>query len=150
MASIANSRRSQQLTSRILSCTRFSAKYFHATTSMSLRATSIVQQSVAKPHVASRKPSIHFRFGDRKTIDVEMGIASSGSGSNSASEFFAPVEDSLDVLFPSKPGAVDFLSMPPMFGRPVMGELEELCIVSGGAVTEIPKPPVADKKKKSK
>ncbi len=91
---------------------------------------------------SSRKPSIHFRHGKRDVIDAEMrsstaaASAAAHSAGSAASVSAGDYEASLAAAFPSK-ATRDALSLPPMYGRPLLSSEEMYSITSGGAYDRV-------------
>jgi len=111
----------------------------------------------AKPH--ARKVSMQFRYGKRDAIagagaPVAAAVAAAAAGSAVArASAAAPQPGSsgdynatLAALFPSKPGALDALALPPRHGRPAVSAAEAALVNSGGAYADDAPPPPPKRK----
>lgn len=82
-----------------------------------------------------------------------MGAHASSSGGGAANGGSAAATGdylaALDAAFPSK-ATRDALSLPPMYGRPLMSTAEMYAIESGGAYTAVEAPPAGKDKKAKK
>lgn len=77
----------------------------------------------------SRVPSINFRFGKRVvSAGPSTKIAATALPPQAAGSF----EAQQAKLFPSK-ATKTYMTLPPMFGRPLMSDQEMRAIMSGGA-----------------
>lgn len=88
-----------------------------------------------------RVPSIAFRYGTRPPSTSSSAASNSAAPSNAVIGYL----ETLRAQFPSKSSARDFLSAPPLFGRPAFATHESFVINSGGCLPD-PEPTKGKKK----
>jgi pyruvate/2-oxoglutarate dehydrogenase complex dihydrolipoamide acyltransferase (E2) component len=118
--------------------------------------------AAASHAAASRKPSIHFKFGKREAIDAESGLvggaataavpavhsaAAQPQSAASAATCTGDWDSFVAQTFPSK-ASKDYLDLPSRYSRPGLTEAEMFVISSGGCEYVPPAPPKAAKGKK--
>ena len=109
-------------------------------------AAAAVEAASATPSSGGRVPSIRFRHGARDAINAELGL-SSRPVSVAAPTAAAPAAKPAAAVAPAPAGSYaeqvarsfpskankSYLDLPPMYGRPRIGEAEARAIESGGA-----------------
>lgn len=111
---------------------------------------------------ASRKPSIHFKFGKRDAIDAELGMASSASPAQAgaahkpsapqaatqpaSASFSGDWDEYVAKNFPSK-AKTDYLDLPAHYRRSLPSTEAEMFVITSGGCEYVPPPPPKEGKK---